>query len=83
MGTAIAIYLSDNDDKLPPSGDFTERMRPFVKNERMLQMYRYLLNDRIDVRTADVNSVETGVVQGRFGRAVGYLDFSARWFPNP
>jgi hypothetical protein len=83
MGTAIAIYLSDNDDKLPPSGDFTERMRPYVKNERMLQMYRYLLNDRIDVRTADVNNVETGVVQGRFGRAVGYLDTSARWFPNP
>lgn len=84
MGTAIAIYLSDNDDKLPSSANFYEAIRPYNKNDIYARRYRYLLDSSLDVtKVEDVSKKEMGFIQGRFGRAVGYLDTSARWIPNP
>jgi prepilin-type processing-associated H-X9-DG protein len=37
IGTAFDMYLQDYDDRLPPNSDWTSRLFPYLRNERLLQ----------------------------------------------
>lgn len=80
VGTGWAIYGSDNDDILPGSGEKTNEMiMPYLKNEKLLQGFAYTYGGGDSSKVADPAKTVLGYVQGKYGRAVVYLDTHARW----
>lgn len=80
VGTAIAIYMSDHGDKLPPAGNFNALMEKYLPFDPFLKSFTYLGNDGIQVTAStDPSKIAVGKVLGRFGTMHLNLDGSMRW----
>lgn len=82
VGLAVLIYSSDYDDVTPPSGNFDDRVMPYVKNREILRDFVFLLPG-INQKSLD-NPATTvlGFLQGDGGRAMVYADGHVKWVPN-
>lgn len=83
VGTGWAIYAADNDDVLPGSSEKTSEMiMPYLKSEKLLSGFAYVFGGGATSKVAEPTKTVLGYVQGRYGRAVVYLDTHARWESN-
>ncbi|MEQ1934591.1 MAG: hypothetical protein ABL962_12065 [Fimbriimonadaceae bacterium] len=83
VGTGWAIYAADNDDVLPGSAEKTSEMiMPYLKSEKLLSGFAYVFGGGATSKVAEPTKTVLGYVQGRYGRAVVYLDTHARWESN-
>ncbi len=83
VGTAFAIYCADNDDVMPGQEGWDSKIMPYLKIDGLLKDFTYVFKGG-DISTIEnASKVELGYFVGPGGRAVVYLDTSARWIPNP
>lgn len=82
MGTAFAIYAADNEDTLPGAEGWEAKIRPYIKNDEMMKGFNYTFRGG-DMNVDNPAKTEMGFLMGPGGRAVVYMDGSARWIPNP
>ncbi|MEQ1821395.1 MAG: hypothetical protein ABL949_02695 [Fimbriimonadaceae bacterium] len=80
VGIGWMIYGSDSDNVLPGSTEKTSEMiMPYLKNEKLLQGFAYSFGGGDISKVEDPTKTVLGYVQGKYGRAVVYLDSHARW----
>jgi hypothetical protein len=82
MGTAFAIFAADNDDILPGAEGWEAKIRPYIKNDEIMKGFNYTFRGG-DMNVDNPAKTEMGFLMGPGGRAVVYMDGSARWIPNP
>lgn len=81
IGIAAQIFAADNDDNLPTQEDFN-KIRPYLKDDKMLARFTYLLNGQNVANIENPSQTIMGYVLGPGGRANVFADGSARWQPD-
>lgn len=80
VGTAIMIYMGDNDDIFPPGANFRDRIFPYIKNDAMLDGFVYSYRGPPEATAvADPAKTELGYKEGNFGKAIVRTDSSVIW----
>lgn len=83
VGTALIIFGADNDDLLPKPEDWENQVKPYLRDASLLKNFNYTFKGGDTTSIQNPNQVEMGFILGVGGRAVVYVDGSARWIPNP
>lgn len=83
VGMGFMMYGADNDDILPGAEGWEIKLQPYMKDREMLNDFNYSFRGGNISEIANPSTTEMGFVVGPGGRAVVYLDGSAKWIPNP
>lgn len=76
---ALIMYASDYDDVLPPAGDVSSLLMPYLKNADPLQGFTYTFTGGPMKDIQQPAQTELGFVTGNGGRAVVYADGHVVW----
>lgn len=76
---ALIMYASDYDDVLPPAGDVSSLLQPYLKNTDLLQGFSYTFKGGPMNDIDQPAQTELGFVQGNGGRAIVYADGHVVW----
>ncbi len=82
VGTALLIYATDYDDKLPTDRNLVGIIDPYIKNSDLLVGFNYTFKGGDISKVESPAETELGYVNGPGGRAVVYVDGHAKWVPN-
>lgn len=83
VGVALLICSADNDDSMPTQENWEEMVFPYAKDRELLKRFTYVFKGGPTEGIKNEDTVELGFILGPGGRAVVYLDGSAKWIPNP
>lgn len=82
IGEALISYCSDMEGELPSPDEFKDRIKPYLRNPKILNGFTYNSRYKNGTDIASPSSEEVGFTSGPGGRAVLYADGSVRWKPN-
>lgn len=83
VGLAVIMFSADNDDQLPDPASWARDVEPYLRSNAILATFMYTYSGPRDVtQVENPSQVEMGYVVGPGGRAVVYLDGSAKWVPD-
>lgn len=74
VATAALILAADRDDKLPAQNLFRDMVRPYLKDEKMLDKFVYTFKGGNLSDLKDPAGTELGYVTTKGGRCVAYAD---------
>ena len=83
VGLGFLIYAADCDDILPGPEGWEVKIFPYVKSRDLMNDFNYTFRGGDVNLVKDPSSTELGFVVGPGGRAVVYLDGSAKWIQDP
>lgn len=83
IGTAMMIYAADNDDELPGQDGWENKLSIYLKDKTEMRDFTYSYKGGSTDKIENLSTTELGFILGPGGRAVVYLDGSAKWIPNP
>ena len=82
VAMGVMLYSTDYDDMLPPHGDWSERVNPYLKNRDIMKNFNYLLNGGSSSDYSDPSTTVLGIISTEFGDAIAYLDGHVIWKDN-
>lgn len=84
VGTAIAIFMSDHDDRFPTREQFDAgELYPYTKNSDLMKGFVYLMNGQDASRLNAPAQTVIGYIPGPGGYAWVFADTHVQWNPGP
>lgn len=82
IGTAIVMWASDHDDRMPSPSEFPEALTPYARDMSIFQGFVYTNTFSHLSGPDEPAKTEMGYIRVRGGRAVVYMDSSVRFIPD-
>lgn len=83
VGTAMMIYGSDYDDALPMAQGWQEALYPYMKNNKLVEGFVYLMNGEVLTEIEDISGTVIGFIETQYGTAYVRADSSVVWKDKP
>ncbi len=83
IATGMMIYMADNDDYLPRSGDWRTALSPYYKDTQFMDGFVYLGNGENFSQIKDPANQVMGYIETPYGRAIVRMDTSVKWEDKP